>query len=79
MCRAPCLLAYGSPGHLEKFGAENRKTQFPSARGLFGEKIRLRVLNVFTLYVFADRTPTGDKSRNTGFLGVQVCVDLLPP
>ena len=25
--------------------------------------------NFFTFYVLADRTPTGEKSRNTGFLG----------
>ena len=57
--------------------AENIKIQFPGARGTFGVKIRTpqkilpvrKVRNFFTFYVLADRTSTGGKSQNTGFLG----------
>ena len=64
-------------GHLEKFQAqvENGKTQFPGARGTFGDKIQLpqkflpKLSNFFTFFVLADPTPRGVKSQNTGFLG----------
>ena len=64
-------------GHFKKFraGAENRKTQFPGAEGTFGVKVRPLQKNLpelrsfFTFCVLAERTPTGRKSKNTGFLG----------
>ena len=49
--------------------------QFPGARDTFGENIWTpqkflpEVAQLFTFHVLADRTPTDEKSRNTGFLG----------
>ena len=64
-------------GNLEKLRtrAKNRKTQFPGARGTFGEKNRApksfsrKLRNFFTFCVLTDRTPRGGKSQNTVFLG----------
>ena len=74
------ILGYFCPGrlwHLQKSRAraENGKMKFPSARGTFGAKsgcpksFSLKVRNFFTFYVLADRTPMGEKSRNTWVLG----------
>ena len=62
--------------HLENFRAQvkNRKTRFPGARGTFGGKsvrpksFSPKLRNLFTCCVFADRTPRGGKSPNTGFV-----------
>ena len=49
--------------------------KFPGARGTFGGEIRTpqffspKVHYFFAFHVLADRTATGGKSRNTGFLG----------
>ena len=58
-------------GHLEKFRAwaENRKTQYPGARGPEPEKkvptlSGMVVRNFLTIYGLTDRTPTGGKSQN---------------
>ena len=63
--------------HLEKFWdwAKNRKTRFPGARGPKFEKKKVITLsgmvvrNFFTFCVLTHRTPRGEKSQNTGFLG----------
>ena len=63
-------------GHLEKSRAraENRKTQFPGTSGTFGKQsVRPKIFspklrNCFTFCVLAERTPTGRKSQNNGFL-----------
>ena len=64
------------PGHLEKFRtwAENRKTQFPDARG---PKTRKKITalsgmvvnNFLVAYLLTNWTPTGGKTRNTRFFG----------
>ena len=72
------ILAQDGFWHLKKSRAraENGKMQFPGARGTFGGEIRTpqkflpeSAQLFFTFYGLADRTPTGGKSRNTGFLG----------
>ena len=62
--------------HLDKFQAqaENRKPQFPDARGPeTGEKVitlsGMVVRNFLTLYVLTDRTPTDGKTQNTRIFG----------
>ena len=55
--------------------AKKGKMQFPGARGTFGggiwtpQKFLPESAQPFTFYVLADRTPTGGKLRNTGFVG----------
>ena len=62
--------------HLEKFRARagNTKTQLPGAQGILGEKsgrpkgLSSKFCKNNSVYVLANRTPTGGKSRNTRFL-----------
>ena len=64
--------------HLEKSWArtENRKTQFPGARGPEIEEKKVTTLSGvvvpknFTVSVLPDRTPTGGKSQNMGVLAI---------
>ena len=63
--------------HLEKFRgqAENRRTQFPSARGSLGEKnwtpqkFLLEIPQHSSVQHFFNRAPTGGRSRLTRALG----------
>ena len=70
------ILAQAGRWHLEKSWAwaENGKLQFPGARGPEMKKhattvSRMVFRNFLAFYVLADRTPTGGKSQNRGFLG----------
>ena len=62
-------------GEIPGLGRKQKKCNFPVLGALLGGKsgrpksFSLKVRNFFTFYVLADRTPTGGKSRNTGFLG----------
>ena len=52
-------------------GPKTEKCNYPVLGALFwGEKPdAAKMRNFFTFYALADRTPTGEKSRNTGLLG----------
>ena len=74
------ILGHFGLWHSEKSRArtENRKTQFPGARGPESEKnvttlSGIIVRNFFTSCVLADRTPRGGKSQNTGFCQSTTC------
>ena len=60
------------PWHIS---GRKRENKFPGSRGTFGGEIRLPQMFVpesgtfLHFYVLADRTPTGRKSQNTGFVG----------
>ena len=74
----------GRPLALREIPVLGRKMQFSGARGPFGDKIRTpqkflpESAHFFTVYVFADRTPTGGKSRNVGFGSEDIVAYLMP-
>ena len=65
------LGTYGNPGA----GPKTEKCNFLVLGALFGKtsgrpkSFSPKVRNFFTFYVFADGSPTGEKSQNTGVLG----------
>ena len=75
IAKSGCFSPFWPRAALGTSGPKTEKCNFPELGTLLGGKsigpksFSLKLRNVFTSCVLADRTPRGGKSQNTGFLG----------